>query len=399
MANDVKLTFAGDTSNLEKAFSKVGSGAENMDKKVHGASKAVEEHGGKMEAMGEKADGSETALIGVHDIIDGTATIMQGPGKAGMSAYIQGWADLAGGVAPLILMLAQTNLAMIKNGITAAATAVWTGILKVGTLAWAGAQWVLNAAMTANPIGLIIVGIILLIGIIVLIATKTTWFQTIWKAVWGFIKSAAKAVADWFTGPFVGFFVSAWDKLKSGVSAIKNFYVNGFKAIVSFVSGVPGKIFGFFSSLPGRFRSIGTAIINGIINGIKSMVGHLASVAANAAKSALNAAKKFLHISSPSGVFRDQVGKNMVLGVAQGITRNMGVVKQAVNQIPTSIDGGATRSTVDQIRSSGTATQSNRPQLMRLVVDTTGSADIDKLEAARIQRLARDGRLKGLVVA
>jgi hypothetical protein len=39
--------------------------------------------------------------------------------------------------------------------------------------------------------------------------------------------------------------------------------------------------------------------------------------------------KKFLHISSPSKVMRDQVGKWIPAGVAQGMTDNMGTVRRA----------------------------------------------------------------------
>jgi chromosome segregation ATPase len=47
------------------------------------------------------------------------------------------------------------------------------------------AQWAWNAAMDANPIGIVVVAVGALIAIIVVIATKTTWFQTAWKASWG----------------------------------------------------------------------------------------------------------------------------------------------------------------------------------------------------------------------
>lgn len=78
---------------------------------------------------------------------------------------------------------------------------------------WMAIQWLLNAAMTANPIGLVVLAIIALIAIVVLIATKTTWFQTIWKYVWGFIKDAAKAVADWFMNTIVPSFKKALDDI------------------------------------------------------------------------------------------------------------------------------------------------------------------------------------------
>jgi hypothetical protein len=60
-----------------------------------------------------------------------------------------------------------------------------------------GVQWAWNAAMTANPIGLIIAAVVALIAIIVLIAVKTTWFQDLWRVVWGWIKKTAVDFWHW----------------------------------------------------------------------------------------------------------------------------------------------------------------------------------------------------------
>ena len=115
MANAVTLTFAGDTANLESSFDRVGKSGKEMGDKVGGASGKLGEHANGMNRVGEAADNSERNLIGVHDVIDGTATIMQGPGKAGIVAYVQGWADLAGGLAPLLLSLAETRVATLTQ--------------------------------------------------------------------------------------------------------------------------------------------------------------------------------------------------------------------------------------------------------------------------------------------
>lgn len=47
-----------------------------------------------------------------------------------------------------------------------AALAIWQGIVAGTTAVWTGAQWLLNAALAANPVGLIIAGIVLLIALI-----------------------------------------------------------------------------------------------------------------------------------------------------------------------------------------------------------------------------------------
>lgn len=59
-------------------------------------------------------------------------------------------------------------------------------------------QWAWNIALTANPIGVIVMAIALLIAAIVYVATKTDWFQRLWRAAWGGIKSIVSGVIDWF---------------------------------------------------------------------------------------------------------------------------------------------------------------------------------------------------------
>lgn len=70
-----------------------------------------------------------------------------------------------------------------------AAVAIWTGLTVVFGLAM-DAWLLLSLAFALSPLGVIITGVVLLIGVIVLIATKTTWFQTIWKYTWNAIKVA-----------------------------------------------------------------------------------------------------------------------------------------------------------------------------------------------------------------
>lgn len=71
------------------------------------------------------------------------------------------------------------------------------------------------------------------------------------------------------------------------------------------------------------WASIGRNIVNGIAGGIRNFAGSIVSAAKSAAKKALNAAKSFLGIHSPSRVFRDQVGKYMALGMGEGFEDNV----------------------------------------------------------------------------
>lgn len=101
---------------------------------------------------------------------------------------------------------ALTQQGAAKAGIIMRAREAAASALSVGkTLALSAAQkvaaatqWLLNAAMLANPITLIIAGIVLLVAGLIWFFTKTKLGQKIIKVAWGAIQSAVKAVVDWW---------------------------------------------------------------------------------------------------------------------------------------------------------------------------------------------------------
>jgi TP901 family phage tail tape measure protein len=161
--------------------------------------------------------------------------------------------------------------------------ATWTGIVTA-------AQWAWNAAMTASPIGLIIVGIGLLVGAIVLIATKTRWFQELWSAIWGFIKAPVMAFVGWLKnnwqlviwgiltggiGIAVAEIVRHWAGIKHAFSAtidwIKKAVPEAYHAVIDWFQRMGSDIGGFFSKLPGqlgRFFSALPGEIGGFFSGL-----------------------------------------------------------------------------------------------------------------------------------
>lgn len=162
-----------------------------------------------------------------------------------------GFANMLAALPPDVLMVLVTVILVI------------TSALRV----WAVVQGILNLVMLMNPIILIVTLIVALIAIIVLIATKTTWFQDLWSAVWGGIKAAAKAVADWWTGSFWPGLQRVFSAIGNAASSTKDAIVDGFDAVVSFVKNLPGKIAsaasGMWDSISGGFKSAINAIISG----------------------------------------------------------------------------------------------------------------------------------------
>ena len=87
------------------------------------------------------------------------------------------------------------------------------------TKAMTAGQLLLNLAMNANPVGLIITGIGLLIGAGILLYQNWDKVKAAALALWEGIKSA-------FT-PVGAFFGSMWDGIKSGFSSLVNFIIDG----------------------------------------------------------------------------------------------------------------------------------------------------------------------------
>lgn len=85
----------------------------------------------------------------------------------------------------------------IRNTAATIASTVAQKAAAVATRMAAAGQWLLNAAMTANPIGLVIVGLIALGAMFVLLWKKSDTFRTIVTAAWNGIKTAASATVSW----------------------------------------------------------------------------------------------------------------------------------------------------------------------------------------------------------
>lgn len=89
---------------------------------------------------------------------------------------------------------------------------------------------------------------------------------------------------------------------------------------------------------------LGKDLIAGIGNGILKGAGAIADAAKNAAKNALESAKEFLGIHSPSTVFRDEVGRYMAEGMGVGFEKNIPIddmnssLEDSINRLQNAVD-------------------------------------------------------------
>lgn len=132
--------------------------------------------------------------------------------------------------------------------------------------------------------------------------------------------------------------------LSTGIKIIGKLASGLIRAIPNLVGKIPQIISAIKDAfLSVDWLSVGVNIIKGIASGVASAAEQLVDAAVSAATDALNWVKSKLGIHSPSRVFRDQVGKNMALGIGVGFEDNIpykDMEKQA-NKMVSRIQGAA----------------------------------------------------------
>ncbi len=131
------------------------------------------------------------------------------PALATTKQFIADWSPVIYGVAAAFVVL--------KAGVIASAT--WTGILAAKTAVLTAAQWLLNLAMSANPIGIIIVAIGALIGAIVALKRNFVGWATLWDAIkTTLVKSFQQYIQTWKFG-----FTELWFNIQIFWTKLKGF--------------------------------------------------------------------------------------------------------------------------------------------------------------------------------
>lgn len=116
------------------------------------------------------------------------------------------------------------------------------------------------------------------------------------------------------------------NKLTSWVSKMRNKGVQGANQLKSGVVNTARLI-------PSQMVSIGANIVNGVWNGIQRMRSSFVSKVRSFFKGIVDGAKHALGIHSPSKVFDEQVGQNIVKGVIQGVNKQKKNAKKNAQQL------------------------------------------------------------------
>ncbi|WP_218711555.1 hypothetical protein [Arthrobacter sp. BF1] len=204
-----------------------------------------------------------------------------------MTQHLSGIVDFASENATVLLILAgvlgglAAGVLVVNGAMKAWAAAQAVGL--VATKAWTAAQWLFNAAMTANPIGLVIIAVALLIAAVVLAYQNIGWFRDGVDAALKWIGEAWTNTTKWISDAwtnvttFLGIAIAAaiaivrghFDSMAAGISLafavgqivaqnFIGFFVDGFNNIVNTVRSAIDWVNRLFSgfSVPGWLSKV-----------------------------------------------------------------------------------------------------------------------------------------------
>ncbi len=368
------------------------------------ANKATADYEANMAALGEKVEPITTKVKeGFNGLLE---KLLELVGNVDMDAFTakieEGFTILSDDVLPAVV----DGLGWVidnKDELIAGLTGIATAFLafKVGTLIAtvttalqgmsaataiaAVKQWLLNSALLANPIVLIVALIAGLIAAFVMLWKNNEEFRQFWIDLWEGIKEACgkaiDAIGKFFTETIPNFFKSVIDWIKANWQSILLFLINPFAGLfkyfydnntkfrefvdnaITYIKELPGKIWewllktiakiiewresmiqkakdagkklvqsfiDYIKELPEKLKNIGLNIVQGLWNGINNAKDWLKKKIKSFVGNVTEWLKEFFGIHSPSTVMENMIGKWLPAGIAVGIDKN---AKSVINSM------------------------------------------------------------------
>lgn len=191
---------------------------------------------------------ASTAIAGVKTAVDGARTAMAGA-QAVTGAFKAGLLGIQG---------AQASAAAVR------AFAAGTNLAGAASKIAAAGQWLWNVALSANPIGLVVVAIAALVAGLVWFFTQTEVGRQAWASFTAWLGEAWNGLVTTATAVFQGlgeFFAGVWSSITTTASAAWTSFTGALSAVWATVGPILTAPFTAFS-----------AVVSGVFESVKALV-------------------------------------------------------------------------------------------------------------------------------
>ena len=304
------------------------------------------------------------------------------------------------GIAGIASGMLAWNVATMIQGVV--------GAIKAFQLANEGAtiaQYALNVAMKANPLGIVIT----------VVAALVTAIMTLWQTNENFRNSVIAIwtnISEFFTETLNGMVSIGTEivaNLKSifslGNEGIKNLFIGLKDGVISIftslASGVRSRVSGivtsikdgltaamdWISSLPDQMYNFGINMIEGLVDGIASMIKNLKKMIKKVADTITDGVKDALDINSPSKEMA-KLGAYATEGLAVGLESEVNKVASAMDYISNIVKGLNADITANAASSSNTYNNATDVTFESLI---TVQGNIDSSNVDEVKKAVKDG--------
>lgn len=229
----------------------------------------------------------------LSNILDGIKSIWTSVWTAVSQFFTDVWNRIVAFFTPIINGIRNT-IGNVLNAISGVWTSIWNAVRSVASAIWNAISGVVSTCIQ---------------NVRNTISTVLNAISGVWTSVWNRV------------GSFLG---NIWHGITSAVS-------NGIQSVSNTVGRIRDTVLGAVSGAGGWLYDTGRQVIQGLINGIGGAFQWVRNTISNLGSSLVGWAKGVLGIHSPSRIFRDEVGKWIPAGMAQGIDKASGLVADSID--------------------------------------------------------------------
>ena len=354
------------TNTLNDTYDKAADKYKELNKDVMASRDAQSELNDKMAEVGKKAEPIMTAIKkGFADILSAVLDLTKNVDFSAVAdaisdgfgyfidkiipAVVKGFNFIIDNSDIIIAAIAGIGAAFVALKVVTVVQKITTAI-KAWTVATEGmtvAQKLLNLAMAANPIGIVIALITGLVAAFVVLWNKSEAFREFWINLWNKVKEITSAVVT-----AIGeFFSNLWDKItnifkniggwfsdkfnqihnsaKKIIENVKNFFKNGYEFITNIFENIGGwfgeKFDQAVKNIKNAFSSVGS-FFSDIWSSIKNAFGSVTSWFSDTFSNAWQAVK---NVFSTGGKIFDGIKE----GIASTFTTVVNAIISGINKV------------------------------------------------------------------